>query len=139
MRTRRNNNVTAPSKCRERHTLYRGRLADEVLEELLPARQPKDTLLDGRCGDEPIHNHVARLPDAVATVLRLLVQLRVPVAVVEDNSVCCCQRNSKSTGVCGKEEDKTFWVRAKTCYLSLFIYIIYIMNGRIKLVTSVQM
>ena len=106
-----------PRKVVWGHILHRRRLADDVLEELLPACEPEYPLLDRRRGDEAVHDHVARLSDAVAAVLRLLVQLRVPVAVVEHDGVCRRQRDSEPAGVRGEEEDKALWVRAKTCNL----------------------
>ena len=109
-----NNNNTPTTESSGEHILHRRRLADDVLEELLLACEPEYPLLDRRRGDEAVHDHVARLSDAVAAVLRLLVQLRVPVAVVEHDGVCRRQRDSETAGVRGEEEDKALWVRAKT-------------------------
>ena len=56
-----------------------------VAERLLAALQLDDRLLDGVVRVHAVDGHHLRLAEAVRAVLRLPVELRVPVKVVEDD------------------------------------------------------
>jgi hypothetical protein len=55
-------------------------------------------LLYSPAGDEPVHVHRFRLPDAMAPRDRLIVNLRVPVTIEKNHSICCLKVHTKTSG-----------------------------------------
>ena len=77
--------------CGEVPSLY-----GQVSQQPLLVGFLEDVLLDGSLADQPVDVHISGLANAMAPVLRLRVHGRVPVTVVEDDSVCSCQVHAKA-------------------------------------------
>ena len=89
------------------------RLDDHVVEQPLLVRLAQDVLLDGRFGDEPVDVHLARLADAVRAVLRLRIDGRVPVGVVEDHGVGARQVDAQPARARREDEDEDLGVQVE--------------------------
>ena len=70
----------------------------------LEARLVENVLLDRVLANEAVHAHFALLTDAVSTVLRLEVHLRVPVAIKDDDRVGRLQVQSETAGTSAQDE-----------------------------------
>ena len=64
---------------------------DEFLQLALGGSALHDALVDGACGDQPVHHHRASLADAVTAILGLQVALRV-LKTTEKALVTCTGR-----------------------------------------------
>mmetsp|Transcript_6942 Transcript_6942/g.13213 ORF Transcript_6942/g.13213 Transcript_6942/m.13213 type:complete len:216 (+) Transcript_6942:1287-1934(+) len=58
------------------------------------------------CGYQPVDLDIFRLPNPVAPRLRLDVVLRIPVRIVNNDSVCRSEVDADAARACAKEEDK---------------------------------
>jgi len=74
-----------------------GSLVDRALDCLFLLRPFHDSFLDGALGHQLVHVHVSALAYSVGSICGLRVHGGIPVIVVEDDRVCCCQRHSQAT------------------------------------------
>ena len=77
---------------------------EQTTHILLDSGKLNDTLIDGTLRNQPIYGDLAGLAKTVGTVHGLRIIGRIPVMIIEDDSVSSCQIDSQTAGSCTEQE-----------------------------------
>ena len=84
-------------------------MSDFETDVFLDSCQLYDTLVNSAFGNKTIHCHLSRLAKTMSPIHCLGVIGWIPIVVVENDSVSCCEIDSETTSPCRKQKDKYIW------------------------------
>ncbi|KAH3688323.1 hypothetical protein WICPIJ_000688 [Wickerhamomyces pijperi] len=82
----------------------------------------RDVGLNGELGDKSVDVDITCLPNTMTTILALLVHSRVPIRVVEDNSIGTGQIDTQTTGSGRQDKHLDLWIRVESFCEDLTIF-----------------